>query len=189
MLMTCWMWDFERVSCTCQHHIYIHTVVDKIKQPSWPRSRKFVTYLRLLVTYLPTYCCCNSCFLVTFRVRHSWGKMYTDHSSLCVCLSLAAFSHYCMDPNVSWGNNRVCPIVVHYWADLQSVHGFHCYDNIAPNAKCQQVLVFRWEWYGLWSGRCKAYREAKENMGKVVEKDCQNWQLHKKAAMDYRKWS
>jgi len=30
---------------------------------------------------------------------------------------------------------------VHYWADLQSVHGFRCYDNIAPNAKCQRVLV------------------------------------------------
>jgi len=32
-----------------------------------------------------------------------------------------------------------CPLVVHYWADLQSVHGFHCYDNIAPNVKCQRV--------------------------------------------------
>jgi len=30
---------------------------------------------------------------------------------------------------------------VHCWADLQSVYGFRCYDNIAPNAKCQQVLV------------------------------------------------
>jgi len=30
---------------------------------------------------------------------------------------------------------------VHYWADLQSVHGFRCCDNIAPNAKCQLVLV------------------------------------------------
>ena len=30
-------------------------------------------------------------------------------------------------------------------ADLQSVHGFRCYDNlqmhVAPNAKCQRVLV------------------------------------------------
>jgi len=34
-----------------------------------------------------------------------------------------------------------CPLVVHYWADLQSVHGVRCYDNIAPNAKCQRVLV------------------------------------------------
>jgi len=23
-----------------------------------------------------------------------------------------------------------CPVVVHYWAHLQSVHGFRCYDNI-----------------------------------------------------------
>jgi len=35
-----------------------------------------------------------------------------------------------------------CPLVVHYWADLQStVHGFPCYDNTVPNAKCQRVLV------------------------------------------------
>ena len=30
---------------------------------------------------------------------------------------------------------------MHYWADLQSVHGFRCYNNIAPNAKCQRVLA------------------------------------------------
>ena len=33
------------------------------------------------------------------------------------------------------------PVVVHYWADLQSVHGFRYYDNIAANMKCQSVLV------------------------------------------------
>ena len=30
---------------------------------------------------------------------------------------------------------------MHYWADLQSVHGFRCYNNTSPNAKCQRVLV------------------------------------------------
>ena len=30
---------------------------------------------------------------------------------------------------------------MHYWADLQSVHGFGCRDSIASNAKCQRVLV------------------------------------------------
>jgi len=30
---------------------------------------------------------------------------------------------------------------VHYWLDLQSVHWFRCYDNIAPMAKCQRVFV------------------------------------------------
>jgi len=73
--------------------------------------------------------------------------------------------HYCMDPDVSWRNGRRCPLVVHYWAHLQSVHGFCCYDNIAPNAKCQRVLVlalclvvyfcgsFSWYWFCFLSKR------------------------------------
>jgi len=43
---------------------------------------------------------------------------------------------------VTWETGSGCPLVVQYWADLQSVHGFCCYDNIhvckqmhiAPNA-------------------------------------------------------
>jgi len=60
---------------------------------------------------------------------------------LFVCLSLAAFPHYCTDPDVSLRNGRRCLLVVHYWTDLQSVHGFRRYDNIAPNAKCQRLLA------------------------------------------------
>jgi len=63
------------------------------------------------------------------------------HVCVCVCLSLAAFPQYCTGPDISWGNDRGCPLVVHYWADLQSVHGFRCYDNTALNAKYQRVLV------------------------------------------------
>ena len=59
--------------------------------------------------------------------------MYIGYGRLCVCLSVAAFSHYCTDPDVTWRNGR--------GADLQSVHGFRCYDNIAPNAKFQRVLI------------------------------------------------
>jgi len=33
------------------------------------------------------------------------------------------------------------PLVVHYRVDLQMVHGFWCYDNIAPNVKFQRVTV------------------------------------------------
>jgi len=58
-----------------------------------------------------------------------------------VCLSFAAFLHYWTDPDVSWRNSRECPLVVNYWADLQSVRGFRCCDSIAPNAKCRRVLV------------------------------------------------
>ena len=79
-------------------------------------------------------------------MRRSRGEMYIGHDRLCVCLSvcvsLATFPHNCTDPNVTYGNGRGCPPVVHYWAHLQSVHDrFRCYDNIAPNAKCQRVLV------------------------------------------------
>ena len=66
-------------------------------------------------------------------MRRSRGELYISHGRLCVCVSvcssLTAFPHY-------------CTLVVHYWADLQSVRGFCCCDNIAPNAKCQRVLVF-----------------------------------------------
>jgi len=41
--------------------------------------------------------------LITFRVMHSRGEMYIDHGRQCVCLSLAAFPHYCTDPGVTLG--------------------------------------------------------------------------------------
>jgi len=73
--------------------------------------------------------------LFTSRMRLSRGEMCIGHTRLSVWLSIAAFPHYCTDPDVTWGNGRGCTLVVHYWADLQSVHGFHCYDNIAMNVR------------------------------------------------------
>jgi len=32
-----------------------------------------------------------------------------------VCLSAAIRPHCCMDPDVTWGRGRGCPLVVHYW--------------------------------------------------------------------------
>jgi len=62
--------------------------------------------------------------------------------SLCVCLSAAACPHYCTDPDVTWGTGRECPVVVHYWADLQSVHGLRCYGNIRRTRNvCEYMLV------------------------------------------------
>jgi len=73
-------------------------------------------------------------------------NVYWSCASVCVCVCVcrspyAQCRHYCMDPDVTWGNGRGCLLVVHYSVDLQSVHRFRCYDNIAPNAKCQRVLV------------------------------------------------
>jgi len=89
--------------------------------------------------------------------------MYIGHSRLCVCVSVCLsvprrISTLLHGPGCNLGHGRGCPLVVHYWADLQSVHGFRCYDNIhentyvslypyalqmrvAPIAKCQRVLV------------------------------------------------
>jgi len=47
-----------------------------------------------------------------------------------VCLSAAVRPHYCTDPDVNWGYGRGCPLVVHYWADLQPGHGLRCHGNI-----------------------------------------------------------
>jgi len=43
---------------------------------------------------------------------------------------VAVRPHYCTDPDVTWRHGRGCPLVVHYWADLQSVHPLRCYGNI-----------------------------------------------------------
>jgi len=65
--------------------------------------------------------------VVTFCVSHRRRKMYCGHARLCVyvcllvCLSAAVRPHYCMDPDVTWRGTG-CPLVVHYWADLQLVH-------------------------------------------------------------------
>ena len=72
--------------------------------------------------------------------------MYSGHGrlsvSLAVCLSVPRrIPTLLHGPGCNLGNGRGCPLVVHYWADLQSVHGFRCYGNIAPNAKYQRVLV------------------------------------------------
>jgi len=41
--------------------------------------------------------------LVTFRMSRRRREMSIGHSRLCVYLSLAAFPHYCTDPDVTFG--------------------------------------------------------------------------------------
>jgi len=57
-----------------------------------------------------------------------------------VCLSAAVRPHYCTDPDVTWGRGRGGPLVVHYWADLQSVHGLRCCGhNANPSYKLASI--------------------------------------------------
>ena len=59
---------------------------------------------------------------VTFLASRRRREMYTGHAHLCVCLfvclSAAACQHYSTVSDVTCGNGRGCPLVLHYWADL-----------------------------------------------------------------------
>ena len=65
--------------------------------------------------------------LITFRVSRRRREMYCGNVvtrvcvCVCVCLSAAACPRYRTDPDVTWGSGRGCLLVVHYWADFQSV--------------------------------------------------------------------
>jgi len=86
------------------------------------------------------------CLTVTpprHRVRRSRGEMYIGYGHVCVsvCLYLAAFPQYCTDPNVTWGMVGAPSSCALLGGFAIGARGFRCYDNIAPNAKCQRVLV------------------------------------------------
>jgi len=62
-------------------------------------------------------------------------RCYDDIAQTCLCVILSLVPR-CIPtllhgPGCNLGNGRGCPLVAHYWADLQSVHGFRCFDNIA----------------------------------------------------------
>jgi len=75
---------------------------------------------------------------VTASNNVEWSR-----ASVClsVCLSAAACLHYFTDPDVTWRNGTGCPVVVHYWSDLQSVHVMRCYDNIARTRNVSECSV------------------------------------------------
>ena len=87
--------------------------------------------------------------LVTFCVSRRRRKMYCGHARLCVCLSVclsvylsaAACTHHCTVPDVTWGSDTRCPLVVQYWPDLQSVHGLHCYGNITRTRNVSEYML------------------------------------------------
>jgi len=47
---------------------------------------------------------------------------------------------YCTDPDVTLGNGRGCPLVVHYWVDLQSVQEFRCYEREMSASACTRSM-------------------------------------------------
>ena len=72
--------------------------------------------------------------MITFRVSRRRREMYCGHPrlcvGLCVCLSRGRMPTLLHGPGCNLGSGRGCSLVVHYWVDLQSVHGLRCYGNI-----------------------------------------------------------
>ena len=97
-------------------------------------SISMYTFVQIWLPELATYlvlvgvCVLLEC-VVTFRMSCRPREMYCGHARLG-CLSVhGRCLQYCMDPDVTWRSGRGCPLVVHCWADLQSVHGLRCYGN------------------------------------------------------------
>ena len=69
---------------------------------------------------------------------------------LCICLSdprrIPTLLH---GPRCNYRNGRGDPLVVHYWADLQSVHGFRCYDNIFRTRNVSECLYSLYAWFAV----------------------------------------
>ena len=62
---------------------------------------------------------------------------------VCLCLSVCPrlHAHTSTDPDVTWRSGSGCPLVVHYWADLQSLHGLRCYGNITRTRNVSECSV------------------------------------------------
>jgi len=90
-------------------------------------------------------CYIRVCAIVCTCGRGQTNRQTDTQTGTSVCLSVhlsaAACSHYCTDPDVTWESGRGCPLVVHYWADLQSVHGLHCYGNITRTQNVSEYML------------------------------------------------
>ena len=84
--------------------------------------------------FVGIHCHSYSSNFFTFCVTRRRRKMYCGHARLCVCvcvcLSVRGRTPTLLHgPGCNLGRGRGCPLAVHYWTDLQSVHGLRCYGN------------------------------------------------------------
>ena len=102
----------------------------------------FAISARILLLWQHNSKCLSVCLSVPCCIptQHFMWHL-SDVIIASVCLSV------CLDPDVTRGNGRGCPQVVHYWADLQSLHGFRCYDNVARTCNVSECLYSLCAWF------------------------------------------
>jgi len=71
--------------------------------------------------------------------------MYCSHACLCVyvCVSVCpgTHAHTIARTRMQLGEWLVYPLVVHYWADLQSVHRLRWYGNITRTRNVSEYII------------------------------------------------
>jgi len=79
---------------------------------------------------------------MTRNVLWSRASVYVCVSlCLCVCLSVRSrIPTLLHGPGCNLGSGRGCPVAVHYWVDLQSVHGLRCYGNITRTRNVSEYM-------------------------------------------------
>jgi len=72
-----------------------------------------------------------------------------------VCVSVSVRSRMptlLHGPGCNLGSGKGYPLVVYYWADLQSVHGLRCYGNITRSVSEQMLVLALYAYFGLVVG-------------------------------------
>jgi len=56
--------------------------------------------------------------------------VWNAHNTVFCSKRSAYGTQCCMDPDLTWRSGRGYPLVVHHWANLQSVHGLRGHLNL-----------------------------------------------------------
>ena len=129
-----------------------------------------LTVAGIYFTYVMVVCAISVCVtMLVLRVYHALTHSHSASvppwvSSAFPPSSVIIFSQYCwyvanhaatmLASYLVKLDTFGCPLVVQYWTDLQSMHGFRCYSNIARTRNVSQWLYSLYAWLLLYS----AYR-------------------------------
>jgi len=130
-------------STTCDWHIPRRTtsVRQKWQVQSWRTFMEWTQYLAFRQTINGIALKLTQSSKCHCLIGHQ-GDMYIGHGRLCVCVCLSVpcrIPTLLHRPKCNSGDGRGCPLVLHYWADLQLVHKFRCYDNIQV---CKLIALY-----------------------------------------------
>jgi len=100
----------------------------------------------LVCWYVSVNICRHNNYIITFRVSCTRREVHIGHVRLCLCVCVSVprrMSTVLHGPGCNLGNGRGA---LYSWADLKSVHGFHCYGNTARTRNVSECLYSLCAW-------------------------------------------